>query len=428
MFRLTEGGAAVIDAVERGTPSDTAAVRGLLDRFVEAGAIHPLPEGGPFTVDDVTFVMPCFGTPRALPAHRTVVVDDASPQPIDLLPFAHHDHAELIRLPRNLGPAGARMAGLERVQTPLVVFIDADVIVPEHGTGPSWLDPLLSHFADPRVAIVAPRVTSAPGPGAVASYEMRHSPLDLGAEPARVSPGTRVSYLPAAAMVCRTDVVREVGGFDLSMRTGEDVDLVWRVVAAGHRVRYEPMSEVCHEPRPSLGAALRQRIGYGESAAPLSLQHPGALAPARMSVWSLGVWALLLVRRPLLAASVAVGTALALARKLRDVPAGDAARFTLNGHLAAGLQLARATRRVWWPLVLPLWCIRPARPWLVAAWCAPTIASALRQRSARPITDLPLAIVDDMAYGLGVWKGVVRHRAAGPLLPELSGWPQRADG
>ena len=57
MFRLTEGGATVMDSVERGTPDDTAAVRGLLDRFVDAGALHPLPESGPFTIDDVTFVV-----------------------------------------------------------------------------------------------------------------------------------------------------------------------------------------------------------------------------------------------------------------------------------------------------------------------------------------------------------------------------------
>jgi mycofactocin system glycosyltransferase len=428
MFRLTEGGATVIDAVERGTPADTVAVRGLLDRFVDAGALHPLPDAGSFTLDDVTFVMPCLGSPATLPAHHTVVVDDASAEPVRLDDHEHAGHSELIRLERNVGPGGARMAGLERVQTPLVAFIDSDVVLPQHGTDLSWLRPLLAHFSDPRVAIAAPRVTSLDGHGWWSKYETRHSPLDLGGEPARVAPGTRVSYLPAAVMMCRTEVVRELGGFDLSMRTGEDVDLVWRAIAAGHRVRYEPESVVEHRPRTTIGAAAQQRIGYGMSAASLARRHPGALAPARLNVWSVVVWALLVIRRPLLAITVGIGTAAALARKLRDVPARDAARFTMSGHLAAGGQLARAARRVWWPLGFALWIVRPIRPWLLAAWCAPEVATAIRQRSVQPLTDIPIAVIDDMAYGVGVWIGVLRQREAGPLLPQFSGWPRRGDG
>ena len=95
-----------------------------------------------------------------------------------------------------------------------------------------------------------------------ARYEAAHSPLDLGAEPARVAPGTRVSYLPAAVMVCRVDVIHALNGFDPELRTGEDVDLVWRAVAAGHRVRYEPESVVHHHPRDSVRAACRLSVRY----------------------------------------------------------------------------------------------------------------------------------------------------------------------
>ena len=229
MFRLTEGGATVMDSVECGTPDDTAAVRGLLDRFVDAGALHPLPDSAPFTIDDVTFVVPCLGMPLTLPAHRTVVVDDASPQQVQLAAVPNSEFASLLRLEQNAGPGAARMAGLVYVATPLVAFVDADVQLPGNGADLRWLAPLLAHFADPRVAIVAPRVTSTGGHGLLARYEVAHSPLDLGAEPARVAPGTRVSYLPAAVMVCRADVIRDLNGFDPELRTGEDVDLVWQI-------------------------------------------------------------------------------------------------------------------------------------------------------------------------------------------------------
>jgi mycofactocin system glycosyltransferase len=419
LFRVSRGGAMVLDAARTGEQPDTAIVAKLLDRFVDAGALHPEPDAGPFTADDVTVVIPVLGAaPPLPPGVRTIVVDDGSTPPV-VAPGA-----QMLRLPTNRGPAAARNAGLAVVQTPLVAFLDADVVVTD-----GWLTPLLAQFADPRVVLVAPRVASLPGDGALVGYEQRHSPLDLGDQPARIAAGTRVSYVPAAAMVCRVDAVRAAGGFDESMRVGEDVDLVWRLVGAGHRCRYEPSATVHHRPRPTLGAMVRQRVGYGRSAAPLAGRHPGALAPARMSGWSLAVWLLLALRRPLLAVSVAAGTTVALQRKLGDVPRAESARLALLGHLAAGGQLATATRRVWWPAAAAIALVwRRARPTVAAAYLLPMVADAVRTRSPRPVADAPLRWLDESAYGAGVWIGVAETGDAGPLLPGVSGWPQRGDG
>jgi len=420
LFRVSAGGAHVLSASLSGEHPDTDVVRRLLDRFVDAGALHPEHPQGPFTADDVTVVMPVLGeAPVPPPGLRTIVVDDGTPTPITA-----PDETPVVRLETNQGPGAARNAGLALVDTPLVAFLDADVTVDD-----GWLDAVLPHFADPRVALVAPRVCGAAQSGALAGYEQRHSPLDLGDEPARVSAGSRVSYVPAAALVCRTDALRGVGGFDPAMRVGEDVDLVWRLVAAGHRCRYEPTSVVFHRPRASLGGLLRQRVGYGRSAALLARRHPGALAPVRMSGWSLGVWALVAFRRPWLAAALAGGTTVALQRKLRDVPPGTAALLALRGHLAAGRQVAKGITRVWWPIALLAAALVPrARLPLLAACVGPSAVDALRQRSAQPLMDLPLLLADEAAYGAGVWRGVLEEREPGPLVPDLSGWPRRGDG
>jgi hypothetical protein len=186
---------------------------------------------------------------------------------------------------------------------------------------------------------------------------------------------------------------------------------------------------VHHRPRPTLGAMVRQRVGYGRSAAALAAKHRGQLAPARMSGWSLAVWALVGLRRPVLAGTVAIGTTVALQRKLRDVPPAASARLALWGHLAAGNQLAAATRRVWWPLALGLALVsRRARPVVGAAFVLPAFVDAVRQRSAQPVLDAPLRWLDEMAYGAGVWQGVLERREPGPLVPEISGWPRRGDG
>jgi hypothetical protein len=213
------------------------------------------------------------------------------------------------------------------------------------------------------------------------------------------------------------------------MRLGEDVDLVWRLVDAGHRCRYEPATVVHHEARPTVAALLRQRVGYGRSAAPLSRRHPRALAPLRMSGWSAAVWLLVAARRPLLALGLAGGTTVALQRKLHDVPPADAARLAARGHLAAGRQWAQAIVRVWWPIALVAACVcRRARLPVAAAFVAPAVIDAVRSRSAQPLLDAPLGTIEQMAYGAGVWAGAVAERTPGPLLPELRNWPPRTAG
>ena len=411
---------------ELGEQPDTAPVHQLLDRFVDAGAMHPVHERGPFTAAHVTVVMPAYGQlPRVLPAGvHVIIVDDASPRPL-ILNDADHVMTglrhTLLRHDANRGPAAARNTGLAQVTTPLVAFVDTDVHLTD-----DWLAPLLAHFADDRVALVAPRVTGRPGTTWLHAYEQRHSPLDLGTEPARITPGTRVSYVPAAAMVWRTHVLRELGGFDEAMRLGEDVDLVWRAVAAGHRCRYEPTSVVHHEPRATAKELLRQRFGYGRSAASLAHRHPKALAPVRMSGWSALSWLLLAACHPLLAIGVAGGTTIALQRKLTDVPPRESARLAGLGHLAAGRQFAQAITRVWWPVALVAAIVsRRARLPIAAAFVAPALIDAARTRSTQPLTDAPFVTADQMAYGAGLWAGVLAEREVGPLWPEFTNWPSR---
>jgi mycofactocin glycosyltransferase len=397
LFRVTEAGARVVHRIAAGEPVDGST---LVTSLLEAGAIHPQPDGAPFTSEDVTVVVPvrrALGAPEPSVAAGALVVDDASPAAVA---------GAAVRFDRNRGPAAARNAGLARVTTPLVAFVDADVDLTD-----GWLDPLLAHFDDERVALVAPRVRAPDRADAIARYERGHSPLDLGPEPARIRGGTRVSYVPAAAIVCRVEAVRDVGGFDEELRFGEDVDLVWRLDEAGWRCRYEPASEVHHAPRATWGAWVRQRIGYGSSTAPLAMRHPGALAPIRMSGWSLGAWALVALGRPLLGTAVGAGTAAALVVKLPDVPARAAFRLAGLGNVRAGEQIANAIRRVWWPiLAVTALRSRHARRALVVA-----VVSARH----------PVRLADDLAYSIGVWQGILTERTVAPLVPDITSWPGR---
>ena len=433
MFRLSEGGRRIVERIRSGEPLPDGHAA-LTARLVDAGALHPVfePGTGP-TAADVTLVVPAFRADpdrvRKLIANsrcaRAIVVDDASP-----VPFPALDGADIVRLERNGGPGRARQAGLDRVSTPYVAFLDTDLDVT---TG--WLDGLLPCFVDPTIALVAPRVCAAGPPAAagavprtLARFESLRGPLDLGPERGRIRPSTRVSYVPAAALVCRTEALRTVGGFDPTLRLGEDVDLVWRLDRAGWRCRYEPASAVQHSVRPSLRAWLGQRAGYGFSATDLAMRHPGSVAPVQTSVWSVVSWGLPAAGFPIAGLLVAGGSAAALVRKLPEMPdrTAQALRLAGLGHLHAGRTIATALTRSWWPVSLAASLVlRRARRVLLAAAVVPGLIEWWKcRREMDPARFVLLRLLDDGAYGLGLWRGAFARRSAAALVPRLTNLPK----
>ena len=248
-----------------------------------------------------------------------VVVDDGSRDPGAAAEVAAAFGARLVARPSSGGPGAARNAGAALAETPLVAFVDADC-----APAPGWLEALLPHFADPHVAVVAPRVVAGGGDGSLlARYEAARAPYDRGPAPARVAPGGRVPFLPGAAMVVRTAALG--AGFDASLRGGEDVDLVWRVAAAGFDVRYEPAARVAHAHRTAARDWLARRVFYGAAAAPLARKHPGAARPLALSPWSAAAWLAVGLGRPVTGVGITAVAAGLLARELRASVPGAAA-------------------------------------------------------------------------------------------------------
>jgi mycofactocin system glycosyltransferase len=437
VMRLSAAGASLVTRLLDGEPlpAGTSASH-LLRRLLETGMMHPVPIAKPFALTDVTIVIPVHGSlhPELLDAIRgvaaIVVVDDASPEPIHVP--AHNVHGvstTVIRVRAQQGPAAARNAGSDRVATSITAFIDADCVPSD-----DWLEPLLGHFADPSVAVVAPRIVPTDPvddqPTRLARYEHIRSALDLGSRPARVRARTRVSFVPSAALVVRTDIVRTHHGFAPSMDVGEDVDFVWRVDESGHTVRYEPAATVAHRHRTSFRPWAKRRFDYGTSAGPLARRHPGALTPLETSGWSVAVWALLATGHLVGAGAVFAGTAALLARKLEsiDKPIPAALRLATAGHLGAGRLMAQSLVRPWWPITLLAAALVPSRKFravLLGTALAPAIIDWLRERPPLdPISYVAFRVADDVAYGAGVWVGAVTARTTEPLVPDLTSWPK----
>jgi mycofactocin system glycosyltransferase len=380
----------------------------------------------------ITVVIPSFTVePEQLPLHaptryRCIVVDDGSPTPLPA-----RDGFVTILLDRNRGPAAARNAGLALVDSPLVAFVDSDVSIDDNE-----LRRLAAHFSDATVALVAPRirVTQATNDspivvdhGPLHRYELHHSPLDMGPFPARIAAATRVSYVPAAVVLCRTEAVRAIAGFDEAMRFGEDVDLVWRLAAAGWTCRYEPAVEARHQPRATLRGWIAQRFHYGTSAAPLDRRHPGAVAPLRMNGWSAAAWVPVLAGFPLIGVAIGALSSVLLVRKLPYVAARESLRLAALGNVFAGRLIASAITRTWWPLAVVAAIVsKRARRVLLAAIIVPAILDRREHpTSLDPVSATALRVLDDAAYGAGVWAGAWRERNIGALLPTFTPWPPR---
>jgi mycofactocin system glycosyltransferase len=434
LLRLNAAGRRALDELRAGPVASLAGGR-LARRLTDTGLAHPRPPAatGPA---DVTVVIPVRDRPagldRCLAALGTrypvIVVDDGSADPAATALACERHGARLVSRPVCGGPGPARNSGLALVTTPLVAFVDSDC-----EADPEWITALAAHFTDPMVGAVAPRVRPVTGPGAAGRYLAARAPIDLGQREARIAPLTRMSYVPTAALLVRRDAIGS--GFDPTLRYGEDVDLVWRMVEAGWRVRYDPAAQVRHAEPHRWATVLARRFRYGSSAAPLARRHPGQVPPLILQAWPAAAVAALLARRPA-AAVAAYGAGLSqLVRLLQDW--GVPARGVLR-------PMADSVRQTWlgagqWSIqfALPAVALGLARPGgrtrrtrlgrrlaLASLLAGPPATAWLRTRPALDPVRFTLAyLADEAAYGAGVYRSALTERLAEPLLPRLAWRP-----
>lgn len=407
-----------------------ATSRALADHLLVTGMADPVVDALPAAdLALATVVIPVRDRPRQLDrllaglggALRVIVVDDDSVERPAVAAVAARHGAELLPLSQNVGPAGARNAGLARVATPFVVFIDSDVVVE-----PAEIETMLRHFADPELAMVAPRVLGLESdrPNWITRYEDARSSLDLGSDSSTVRPRSPVTWVSSTCLVARVDALGS--GFDASMRVGEDVDLVWRLVDEGKRVRFEPAASVRHEHRSTLRAWTERKAFYGTGAHPLAVRHPDDIAPVVLAPWGAGLLVALMAQRrwSLPVAGLMAGvTIVRIGRRAVGVrhPYRLAGRLTGYGANAAVTQGFALLLRHWWPLAA-IGCLvsRRVRRAVIVATLADGVIEYVRTKPRLdPVRFAVARRLDDAAYGAGVWWSAIRARSPKALLPDL---------
>jgi GT2 family glycosyltransferase len=209
----------------------------------------------------------------AYPRFEVVVVDNA---PLTNATRAVVERASLsARYVREDVPglAAAHNRGLAEARGAVVAFTDDDVVVDR-----MWLAELAARFcADDRVACVTGLIAPAALDTREQLWQEEHWGFDKGFARREFTFGGGGALHPYAAgafgsgasMAFRTDVLRRLGGFDPALGAGapgyggDDLAAFFDVLAAGHRLVYEPAAVAFHEHRGDAAALRAQAFGYG---------------------------------------------------------------------------------------------------------------------------------------------------------------------
>ncbi|MFL6195569.1 MAG: glycosyltransferase [Thermoanaerobaculia bacterium] len=239
---------------ERGTPSPDV----------------PGVSGVPFVLSSLTVAIATLDRPEALArCLDALAAGDERPEEILVIDQGRDERTRAVAEARGAvwvrqeerGLAASRNLALRRASSPIVAVTDDDCV-----PSPGWVEALRRAFstAEPPDAVTGPVLPLGPeAPGLFAvSSRTRTEPGEFRGRALPWLVGTGANF------AVRREWIERAGGYDPRLGVGsaggagEDMDLLYRLLKAGARVRYEPDAVVFHERQP-LERRLASRSSYG---------------------------------------------------------------------------------------------------------------------------------------------------------------------
>lgn len=176
------------------------------------------------------------------------------------------------------GPSAARNLGAAQARAPILVFTDCDTVPTRR-----WLAGLHGAFSDPAVMLATSTIESWQPATAAERYVAAHKLFSV--EYTANNPNNPFAY--GMNFAIRRQALAEVGGWDETMGSGEDVDLSARVRQRyGCAISFVSQAVLFHKHRSTDQALWKQARWHGAGHALVLRRHPDMVPwPLGMSLW-----------------------------------------------------------------------------------------------------------------------------------------------
>ncbi len=190
---------------------------------------------------------------QSLPSHlyEVIVVENGSADLADT--DGAYGIARYVHIPE-ANSAAARNAGLALAQGRFLLLTDADCVA-----RPDWIETLTSRLADGTAAAVGGTIVK----HAPRTWAQRHAITVVdGQRTLNYLPALHLPYVVGANAGYATTKLREVGGFDEELKSGNDVDVCYKLGLRGYQLALVPDAVIEHEDRATVLSHFRRFYRY----------------------------------------------------------------------------------------------------------------------------------------------------------------------
>ena len=196
---------------------------------------------------------------------QLLCVDNGSTDATGRILAQYGERLTVVREPRR-GPAAARNRGVREGRGEIVAFTDADCIVDR-----GWLRALVRPLGDPEVGVVGGKILSRRPANVVERFGERIHDHE------RALTVCSPPYAITMNWASRRRVLDAVAGFNEDLLRGSDVDLSYRMLQSGYRLRYEPMATVYHHNERTPWGLVHEGYVHGYHAEAVLALHAAFL-------------------------------------------------------------------------------------------------------------------------------------------------------
>lgn len=164
------------------------------------------------------FVVSVIRNSTAPDLFEIVVVNNGHPNSCDYL--KDHKQIRVINAGSNLGWEGGIDLGFKNTESPFVIFMNDDTLVPQSSR--NWINQMLQHFKDPKVAAVGPASNTVMGNQNIFA-DVQFSTFEA-------------KFIIGFCAMIRRSAFEEIGGMDMGLPGGDDLDWSIRLRDAGYKI------------------------------------------------------------------------------------------------------------------------------------------------------------------------------------------------